>query len=78
MKIQKLIDLLEIAISLQKQELPTGFMNTFWIDKVVREKIYIELLNNNIENEYWSIKNKLISGYQFKILGINFLILSTN
>jgi len=76
MKIMKLTDLLAVGIELQKQELPNGFINTVWVSKEVREKIYGELLTYGIEHEYWLIEKKLISGYQFKVLGINFLIIS--
>jgi hypothetical protein len=76
MKIQKLTDLCAVGIELQKQDLPNGFINTVWVDKQVREKIYGELLANDVEHEYWRIDKKLISGYQFKVFGINFLIIS--
>jgi len=78
MKIEKLIDLAALGIQLKKQQLPNGFINTVWVDKDVRLNIYKELLENSIEHEYWKIEKMIVSGYQFKVLGINFLMLSTD
>lgn len=74
-KINTLHDLIELGIKLKKnQELPSGFICTVWCDKEVRATIFKELLDNNIDTEHWKIENKSFDCYQFKILGLNFLI----
>lgn len=74
-KINNLHDLIELGIKLKKsQELPSGFICTVWCDKEARELIHKQLLEENIDFEHWKIETKAFGGYQFKILGLNFLI----
>ena len=74
-EITKLHDLVLLGIKLSKQELPNGFICTVWTKKENRAKIYAELLDFDIDTEYWEVQDKNFGAYNFKILGINFLLL---
>lgn len=73
-EITKLHDLVALGIKLSKQELPNGFICTVWTKKENREKIYGELLDFDIDSAYWKVEGKNFGAYNFKILGINFLV----
>ena len=73
-EITKLHDLVELGIKLSKQELPSGFICTVWTREENREKIYSELLDYDVDSTYWKVEGKNFGAYNFKILGINFLL----
>lgn len=77
-EISNLHDLVELGLVLRKASLPNGFMTTVWVSKEAREKIYGDILDNDIDHQYWKLDGKDCSGYQFKVLKINFLVLSNN
>ena len=73
-EIKTLHDLVELGIQLKKQDLPNGFICTVWTKKENREKIYSEILDQQIDSEFWQIEKKNFGAHNFKILGINFLM----
>jgi hypothetical protein len=73
-RIKTLNDLVALGIQLKKQDLPNGFICTIWAKKEDREQIYSDLIDEQIDYEYWQIKDKEFGAYSFKILGIKFLL----
>lgn len=73
-EITSLHDLMALGIRLHKQNLPNGFIVTVWSKKENREKIYKDLLDNDISPDYWKVEGNATGCYNFKILGINFLL----
>ncbi len=73
-EIKNLHELVELGLKLHKQNIPNGFIVTVWAKKEDRIKIFKELLDNKTDVDVWKIENKLIDCYNFKILGINFLL----
>ena len=57
-EIKTLHDLVELGIQLKKQDLPNGFICTVWTKKEIREKIYSEILDEQIDSEFWQIEKK--------------------
>lgn len=75
--IKNIHDLVALGLRLREQNMPDGFITTVWVSKEAYQKIHAELLDNRVDNENWKVSGEkfIAGGYNFKVLGINFLIL---
>ena len=76
--VKNISDLLELAIKIGKTGTPKGFITTVWVSKEVRVGIFKELLDSNIDNDYWVLDKPKAAGYNFKILNYHFFVISNN